>query len=139
VPRSATKPKTTSRIAGPSEEGDAALRVHAPVDRVNDDHEAFGDLAEPPLAELLRHEREVDAVGVKRFEAGHNGSLRRLVDCSRLVSALAGSNARLPLGPRRQAGDDTPNSIRGLPADGEPVGHSSKGEKRRPLVSFGKK
>ena len=76
---------------------------------------------------------------MKRFEARDNRALRGLVDRSRLVSALADSKARLPLVAGRQPGDAAPDGVRRLPADREPVGHSSKGEKRRPLVNFGKK
>ena len=120
------------------EEGDPALRVHASVDRVDDDHEPLA--ASPNRRSPSSSDTSVkSAVGMKRFEARDNRALRGLVDRSRLVSALArlegSARARRGSAARRAA----PDGVRRLAADLEPVGHSSKGEKRRPLVSFGKK
>ncbi len=95
--------------------------------------------AERPLAELLGDEGEIDAGRGELLEARDDGALGGGVDGSRLVPSFARSDHRLPLEPGGVLGEDDVQVARDLPGEGEPVGHSSKGEKTRPLVSLGKK
>ncbi len=75
----------------------------------------------------------------KLLEARDDGALRGGVDGGGLVPSFARSDHRLPLEPRGVLGEDGVQVGGDLPGEGEPVGHSSKGEKTRPLVSLGKK
>ena len=118
------------------EERDPALRVHRPVDRVDDDvHRAAG--AERPHAELLRDEDEIRAEGL---EPGDDRVLGSRVDRGRVVAALAGAEHGLTLGAGRQRLEHGLDVGDAGAAEGEPVVDGRHtGWKRRPLVSFGKK
>ena len=70
------------------------------------------------------------------LEARDDGALGSGVDRGRLVAALARADDRLPFEPRRQLLEARSTAGGRLAAEGEPVGHSSNGEKRRPLVEL---
>ena len=119
------------------EERNASLRVHASVDRVEDEPRRLR--AERPLAQLLGDERELDAGRGKLLQARDDGELGSGVDGGRLVSSFARADHGLPLEPRGVLREDDVQVGGDLPGEGQPVGHSSKGERTRPLVNFGKK
>src|SRR6185312_12003768 len=119
------------------EEGHPALRVHAPVDGIENEARSRG--TEGALPQLLRDERELDASRRELLQPGDNGALGGRVDRGRVVPALAGADHRLPFQPGRVLGQDGVEIPGDLPAEGEPVGHSSNGAKTSPLVSLGKK
>ena len=91
------------------------------------------------LPELLGDEGEVDTGVVQRHEALDHRVLGSAIDGRRLITAFAGADHGLAVAPRRQLLEDALDRLARVATDGEPVGHSSNGEKRRPHVSFGKK
>ena len=117
------------------EEGDAALRIQAPVDRVEDD--AGPVRAEGALAQLLGDERELGPGRMQIFEESDDRGLGGRVDRRRLVAALALTRDRLSFQPRRELRERSLDRGRRVAAEGEPIAHSSKGEKRSPLASLG--
>jgi hypothetical protein len=120
------------------EEGDAALRVHRAVDRIDEHANAVG--AERALAELLGHEVELVARLVKPLQSLHDRRLGGFVDRGRLVAADALSDDRLAVVPRRELAEDAPHVLDRLAAEGEPGldrGHGSSGWKSRPDSSLG--
>src|SRR5204862_2429869 len=82
------------------EERDAALRIQAPVDRVEDD--AGPVRAEGALAQLLGDERELGPGRMQIFEESDDRGLGGRVDRRRLVAALALTRDRLSFQPRRE-------------------------------------
>ena len=92
--------------------------------------------AERALAELLGDE---DEVLLERRETLDDGVLGGLVDRSGVVSAVSASQHGLALDPRRKPLESLTDVGDAQPAGGEPVGHKSRGWKRRPDSGFGKK
>ena len=84
------------------------------------------------VAELLAHEREVDARVVEQRD---DRALRRVVDRRRVVATLSGADDPLALVARGQLGEDALDLGGGGAAELEPVRHS--GMKSRPLGSLG--
>ena len=95
-------------------------------------------VAEAPLAQLLGDQREV-CLGMKRLQARDDRGLGGGVDRRRLVAALACPKAGSRSTRVGSSSSTRLDRARRVAADREPIGHSSKGESRRPLVSFGKK
>src|SRR5919201_2800368 len=113
-----------------------ALRVQRAVDRVEDDVDAT--VAVALLAELLRHEREVEAVlAVGALEPRDDRAFRLRVDGRRLVSALAATDDRLALRTRRQIREHRAHVVDGAATDLEPLRQT--GWNNNPETSFGKK
>ena len=96
----------------------------------------FPDLYYVALSELFGDQGETR---LDVLEPPHDRFLGCGVDRRRLVPALAVADARLALEASRHPVEHGFDGDRGVAADLEPVGHrhSSKGEKRRPLVSLG--
>ena len=92
--------------------------------------------SEPAAPELLRDEHEVL---VERGEPLDDRVLGRLVDRSRVVSALAPPQHGLALGARRQLLEHGADVGDAEPAGLEPRGHRSSGWKTIPESGFGKK
>ena len=97
------------------------LGVHGSVDRVDHDVQLGG--AEHALAELLRHERELQPVPVEVLEPGDNRALGGVVDRRRVVAALAGGDHRLALDAGRQLVQRARDVLRGSAKGVEPGLH----------------
>ena len=99
---------------------------------------AVAAVAEDAPAQLLRDEGEARR---NPLEPGDDRRLGRGVHRGRLVAALAVADTGLALQAGRQLVEHPADGRCRVAADLEPVGagHSSKGERRSPLVSLGKK
>ena len=115
------------------EEGDPALRVDRPVDRIDDDSRRASS-AEHALAELLRDEHEVVA---QRNEPLDDRVLRRLVDRRRIVASLSELQHGLPLDTRRQPLQHAPDVLDAEATRLEPGRHEVTGWNRRPDRGLG--
>ena len=144
VPKSWTKPKTTSFIVEPSAtaietEKNGMLRFAFSEPSIGSTTTCVvGDTPERALAELLRDEVEVEPlVGVQPLEPRDDRGLGRGVDRGRLVAALAGADDGLALVPARHAVEHPLQVADRGAAELEPGLHGSRGWKSSPETSFG--
>src|SRR6185312_13790698 len=117
------------------------LRVQRPVDRVDDHHPGALARSEGALAELLRHEPEVDPARMQRLELGDRRLLGPVVHHRRVVSAAAAAHDRLAVVASGQVGQRHLDVRGHPPAEVEPLlpHHASSGLNRKPQKSLGKK
>ena len=146
MPKSWTKPTTTSPIVGPSaiaiESANhgmprLAFRLPSIGSTTTTGPEPSPKTRSPSSSETSVKSRP------GAFEHRDDGGLGGGVDGGRVVAALARAQHRLALVARRQLGDGAGHGGRGRAAQLEPGlrvdRHSSNGAIRRPLVSLGKK